>query len=188
MSVSKLLWYISMTIMAQLLPSQSLSTILVVLSSEQEYLFFFFSETMVTSYNGELQKILPPNRKISCNNYHLSWNVLVYYLCVTRISYPVFSRMCCSGFPSSRGGGSSSGPSKGKSKKNSTIACDAMITVAELVTFIEMKIITFFFVFSFICIHIYVAHFMKNLKCCINTRLSELHNASLIFFFIEFYM
>ena len=54
-----------------------------------------------------------------------------------------------------REGGSSSGAPKGKSKKNSTIACDAMITIAKLVTFIEMKIITFF-VYLFLCIHTYV--------------------------------
>lgn len=53
-----------------------------------------------------------------------------------------------------RQGGSSSGPPKGKSKKNSTIACDAMITVAELVTFIEMKIITFLFFHSYVYTHI----------------------------------
>lgn len=80
-----------------------------------------------------------------------------------------------------REGGNSSGPPKGKSKKNSRIACDAVITVAEPVTFIEMKIITFLFIHSYVYTYMYThSHFMKNLKCCINTRLSEWHNAFLI--------
>lgn len=52
-----------------------------------------------------------------------------------------------------REGRNSSVPPKGKRKKNSTIACDAVITVAEPVTFIEMKIITFLFIHSYVYTH-----------------------------------
>lgn len=86
-----------------------------------------------------------------------------------------------------REGGNSSGPPKGKSEKNSTIACDAVITVAEPVTFIEMKIITFLFIHSYVYTHM-CGSLYEEFEVLHKYTVIRMAQCLLNIFFREFYM
>jgi len=139
-----------MTIMAQLLPSQSLGTILVVLVFRARIYLFFSGKHADPLTVESSQKYALPNHRISnCNNHHLIMErPCLLPLCYSYLLSSVLSYVLLRFLKSGEREGA---PLVGKSKKNFTIACDAVTTV----TFIEMKIITFF-VYLFICIHTYV--------------------------------
>lgn len=172
--------------MAQLLPSQSLGTILVVLVFRARIYLFFSGKHADPLTVESSQKYALPNHRISnCNNHHLIMErPCLLPLCYSYLLSSVLSYVLLRFLKSGEREGA---PLVGKSKKNFTIACDAVTTVAELVTFIEMKIITFLFIYSYVYTHM-CGSLYEEFEVLHKYMLIRIAQCLLNIFFIEFYM